>query len=97
VDLARHEIAHGPVDHPVPFQVRAPVETGGDDQDGKMPAAGRGARMSRVQVRVIRDFEAFRRQALRIADDGLDRDTIRRSFLFDAYYRKLSKLAGVKG
>jgi len=42
-------------------------------------------------------FEAFRRQALRIADDGLDRDTIRRSFLFDAYYRKLSKLAGVKG
>lgn len=42
-------------------------------------------------------YEAFRRQALRMGGDGLDRDTIRRSFLFESYYGKLRAQANTEG
>ena len=73
MDLVRHHVAHGLVDQPVPLQRRQSAKVLGHDRDREVPAPGRCAGMTRVQVRVVADVNVLCRQGLLEAGtDGVD-------------------------
>ena len=62
VDIGLHHLAQRGIDRAVPRDWRHAFERGADDMHRKMPVALRAARMPRVLVAVVFDFEQLRRE-----------------------------------
>ena len=63
MDLRRHEISNGLIDQAVALKGFLVGKPGGDDHDGEMTATPAGTGVSGMAVRIIDDFQMYRRQS----------------------------------